>query len=429
MCKHFQSLGIVAGLFAIAALTGCKSKGVGGEVRYMLPETKSIELTAEQRKMVSGNNDFALNLFRKTIETNDGGKSVFMSPMGVTFMLGMVQAGADNATQRQTADAMGFAGQGSQAVNEWCHAIQSQAPGMDEQVTFIDANAIYVNKQYDLQGDYRKVMREHYEAGVGSLDFASPKAAGTINKWSKDNTKGMIPKVIDETNGDAACYLLNAVYFDAKWTKQFDKEKTKDEAFATEDGARLTVPMMHNQAYVNCYADDDFTLVCLPYGSGTAWNMLVVLPAEGKTVADVAKLMGGRLQDAWQKSKAMQLDIKMPKFELQTHYDLKKTLPELGVKNIFSASRSGLTGICSANGVGTDVFVSEMFQDAALNVTEEGSKATAVTVAGVMRMSMHNPDAKPDVETGEFHANRPFLYFIVDNNTEAIFFAGTYTGK
>lgn len=430
--KHNYCL-IATAAFAAVMLASCKSSDSVGanddDVRYMLPQAKTMQLTTAQQKLVSDNNTFAFNLFNKIVDKQNNGKSVFMSPMSVTFMLGMVQSGANAATQQQTATAMGFAGQDSQTINEWCNAIMTQAPEIDKQVTLLNANAIYVNNLlgFELQDAYKADMEKYYDAGVSSLDFSSPKAVKTINKWCSDHTKGMLKDVLDETKADATAYLLNSVYFEAKWTKQFDKANTKDETFTAEDGTMVTVPMMHNQALVRAYVGDDFTLVCLPYGSGDAWNMLVVLPAEGKTVADVAKLMKDRLLKSWTYASKYQLDIKIPKFSLKTHCDLKETLPQLGITNIFNSDDAGLTGIGKTASGDASIYISKMFQDAAIDVAEEGTKATAVTVAETMFTTSLQP--QQTIEKGEFHADRPFLYFITEANSDAIFFAGTYTGK
>lgn len=426
MNRHGKGTAVMAGMLVLITLTGCKSSDDKGDVVYMLPETKAMSLTTEQQSMVNDNNSFALSLFQKTIETQEEkDKSVFMSPIGVSFMLGMIQSGASTETQRQTAKAMGFDGKDSQTVNSWCRSILTQAPQLDPQVTFLDANAIYVNKGFGLQDAYKEAMRDYYEAGIGSLDFASPKAVKTINKWCSDNTKGMIPAVLDKTKEDAVCYLLNAVYFEAKWTHQFDKADTRDETFTTESGETLTVPMMHNKARVRAYQDDDLTLVCLPYGSGSPWNMLVILPAEGKTVADIAAMPAARIAEAWRQARVYDLDIKIPKFSLQTSYDLTETLPKLGITNIFDSQNSGLDGICKTKDGDLGVYVSNMFQKAAIDVTEEGSKATAVTVA---EMALTSPGPQL-YDNGEFHADRPFVYLITENVSDAIFFVGTYTGK
>lgn len=424
--RRNNSLAAVCLLSAMAALTGCKSSSDNqGNTQYMLPETKTLTLTTEQQQMVNDNNSFSLNLFNKTVADEKSGKSVFMSPIGVSFMLGMIQSGANAATQQQTATAMGFKGLSSQAVNEWCHSIQTQAPTLDPNVTFLDANAIYLNKQYDLQDTYKKDMKTYYEAGIDNLDFSSAKTAKTINNWCDKNTEGMIPSVLEKTDPSAVAYLLNAVYFEAKWTKKFDKADTKDETFTTESGEKLTLPMMHNKALVRAYDCDDYTAVWLPYGSGTAWNMIVLLPKEGKTIADVADKLKGQFGDLLNHGEDMELDIKIPRFSLKTRYDLTQSLPELGITNIFNTDGSGLTGICNTKDGTKEVYVSKMFQDAAIDVAEEGTKAAAVTVAEIRMTSIYREPYK----SGVFHADHPFLYVITENNSNAIFFAGTYTGK
>ena len=53
---------------------------------------------------------------------------------------------------------------------------------------------------------------------------------------------------------------------------------------------------------------------------------------------------------------------------------------------------------------------------AVIEVNEQGSEAAAATAVKVVKRSL--PVIHP------FHADRPFLYFIVDNRVDAILFAG-----
>lgn len=385
------------------------------EVRYMVPPVSKIQLTDEQKDMVERNNTFALNLFEKTLNKEEAGKSVFMSPMGVSFMLGMVQSGANDAAQQQIAGALGFGGKSVQDINAWCNVFQTQTPNIDQQVTFTSANAIFVNKQNTLQPQFVEDMQQYYQAGTGSLDFSSPSAVATINQWSNSQTHGLIPQILQGTSANDDCYLLNAVYYNAAWVHQFDKDSTRDETFTTEDGTQLTLPMMHNKALVLAYDGTDFSMVILPYGSG-AWNMMAILPKNGKTVADIAGELKDSLETAWNHADRFKLDIKIPKFSLQTTNDFMNVLPDLGITDIFTTPC--LTKVCENK----ELEVTKMFQRAALDVTEEGSKATAVTVSSMGTSATLFPG-------GTFHVDHPFLYLIYDNDSRAIFFTGTYTGR
>src|SRR3712207_9470723 len=65
----------------------------------MLPETRAVQLSAEQKKMVEGNNDFAFKLFYEIYASakNQGGQSenIVASPLGIAYSLGMLNAGAE----------------------------------------------------------------------------------------------------------------------------------------------------------------------------------------------------------------------------------------------------------------------------------------------------------------------------------------------
>jgi len=61
-------------------------------------------------------------------------------------------------------------------------------------------------------------------------------------------------------------------------------------------------------------------------------------------------------------------------------------------------------------------------QTAAIEVNEEGTKASAVTVAGTT-------DVLFSGDKVYFHVNTPFVYIIREASSGAVFFIGTYQGE
>lgn len=394
------------------------------DTRYMLPEAKALQLTGAQKALVTDNNDFAFNLFRTTNRlAEDPSASRILSPISATWLLGMVGNGATGDTQQQLYRTLGFDGKTMQEVNELCQAMLTQAPNLDKQVTLEVANAVYVNKDFTLKPQFKADLAKYYQADAQTADFAAPNFLSTINGWASRHTHGMVSPLLDKANPNAMSYLLNAVYFQAKWTKQFDAKNTRTEAFTREDGSTAQLPMMHNNALVQATTTDTYTMVCLPYGSGTAWNMMVMLPHEGKTVADVlATLNASSWKQALGQGRPVTMDIQMPKFDTATKTDLIEAMRQLGVTRLFDPAQAELSNMCEQG----NLFVSNMLQKARISVDEEGSKATAVTVAETGFTSI-GPTTPP--ETGEFHANRPFVYVISENNSDAVFFIGTFMGR
>ena len=393
-------------------------------VKYMLPPAATIQMTAEQKAMVAKSNDFSFNLFREVYRQHQteslGQKSMFFSPMGATFMMGMLAEGAEGETQREILKTMCLDDATAREISRMCEVLIDDAPEADRQVTLEIANAIYTNKGYEPKKEFKECMDEYYDADVRSLDFSNAESLNAINNWAKDETNGKIQKVIDRLSSDAVAYILNSIYFIAKWTNQFDREDTKTETFMTENGEARQIEMMNNNAIVKCAANDVMSMVCLPYGSGTVWNMYVLLPNEGKTVDDV---LGCLNTESWMNVckglKNMQLNLKMPKYSTLSSIELKAPLTALGMTKAFSPNAEYGKITSSKN-----IYFNSMAQHAQINVTEEGTEMVAVSTGDISSLG-----GGADIfGTGEFFANRPFVYIVTENNTQAIFFAGVYNG-
>ena len=114
-----------------------------------------------------------------------------------------------------------------------------------------------------------------------------------------------------------------------------------------------------------------------------------------------------------------EVDILMPRFEIVSEIDLIKVLKPMGIKSAFTGSAD------FSNMSDRSLYVSMMKQKAKIEVNEDGAKAAAVTVAMIDPTS----PGPQHYEKAEFHANRPFLYFILEESTRSIFFIGTYCGN
>lgn len=370
---------------------------------------KEIELAEGERKLIESNNDFAFNLFREArIDT-----SCVLSPLSITYALGMLNNGADGQTLKEINQTLGFGEAGADTINTFCQKMLKEANTLDEKTKALIANTIFVNEGlgYRLQEGFIDKANTYYSAEPQNRDFNDGETMDVINQWANDHTEGMIPTVLNEASfhPEAVSYLLNALYFKGMWSDPFRKDMTRNESF----GGGEEVPMMHKMGQKFQYTENDlYQAVVLPYGNG-AYKMTVFLPHEDKTVGEVLEALNG---SNWQFDRLpTEVDLKLPRFETDTYQPLVKEMSELGMPTAFTLLAE-FPWFCNRS-----VYISNMFQVAKIKLDEEGTEAAAVTVIEI------DSSAEPD-EPKRFHANRPFLYIISEQSTGAIFFIGQYTG-
>lgn len=421
--KTFALMGMTA-----MALSACRTARVekaaeNGNANWSVNEEVDesfLILSDAQHEMVNNNNSFAFSLYNKTMGMN----SRVVSPLSVTYLMSMLANGADGETQQQILATLGWAGEGIQQpslqdINDYSRMLIEKTARLDKAVTVEIANYVAVNKEFKLNSKFQKSVERDYKAGVESLNFTSPSTLKRINDWCNDRTHGMIPSIINELDPDAVSYLMNAIYFNGTWKDKFSKEETKQEMFRGYTRDIQYVDMMHRHGEY-FYADGDgYSAVSIPYGNG-AFRMTVILPTEGSFLRDVmASMDGGKFQALQRSMEKCNVDLKIPRFTTEVDLPLNDIISALGAPLIFS-SQADFSQFARG-----DFYVSKMFQKAKIEVSEEGTKAAAVTAA-IMMMSAVRPEKKRNVV---FHADSPFAYIISENSTGSIYFMGQYTGK
>ena len=375
-----------------------------------------ISLTDEERQLVKSNNDFAIRLFRQARDE----KSSVISPLSITYALGMMNNGAAGQTQQEINDVLGFGEAGADGINQFCRKMLSESGTLDKETRVDIANTIYVNSHWgiELQAPFVQKANEYYDAQPETRDFYDGVTRDVINQWSSDHTEGMVKEILskDEFDKDTESYLLNALYFKGPWTTKFDPNNTVEESF--NGGA--VVPMMHipRGEFMGgaefAYTENDlYQAIKLPYGN-EAYQMTVILPQPDKTIDDVLDKMDGQ---NWQfHGRGTIVDLKLPRFETEASTDLKPVMSALGMPTAFILDLAEFPDFCNM-----PTFIGLMKQVAKINVNEEGTEAAAVTVIGAETTGMPG--------TADFHATRPFIYIISERSTGIIFFIGQYMGE
>ena len=391
----------------------------GGGINFTAADfnaPRRIELTQDEQRLVEQNNDFA---FRLMGEVNRGWDFI-LSPLSITYALGMLNNGAAGQTQQEISSVLGGADVGSpEAINQFCRKMMTESGLLDPTTKVSIANTIYVNEPYQLKPSFVEKANTYYDAQPERRDFHDGQTVDVINQWASDHTQKMIEKVLDnETfNPDYVSYLLNAIYFKGAWQNKFDEKNTKEEVFdhAGYTKELTTMPMM-SQAEEFAYAeDDDYQAVRLPYGNG-AYSMTVLLPklTGSKIVNTVPQVpTAAQFGQLCRNMRSTMVYLKLPRFETKTDMFLNDVMSALGMPTAFTL-RAEFPEFCNV-----ETYIGLMKQVARIKLDEQGTEAAAVTVIGDLAIGMP--------EYAEFYATRPFLYIISEQSTGAVFFVGAFT--
>ncbi len=393
----------------IVLFMGCDSNGNDIKVEKKTP----IQLSSVQKKRVSQDNEFTIQLLRQTIANSgeDEKGNFFLSPMSVSMAFGMVLNGANGETKEEILKAIHLQDLTQEELNAYYQLMMKKLPNLDNKTKFRLANALWFNKGFPVKKEFTTVNQKYFNAYVKSMDFSQPWAVDTINDWASRNTNKLIPKVLNKIGGNAVAFIMNALYFKGTWTTQFDKKETIEQDFTNEKGEIKKVNMM-NVKDTFAYAHDKYCqYLSMPYGNGN-FEMVVVLPQGKNTISAVVNDFDmEKLDNTLAKMKKEEVTISFPRFRIKQRFQLKKTLQAMGMQKAFTPL-ADLTGISDVE----PLFIGFVQHDSCIEVTEEGTEAAAVTTIGIKTTSV-----EPYLS---FVANRPFLLLIREKSTGAILFVG-----
>jgi len=379
------------------------------DIKSVIESQGPIVLNADLQKRVAQDNEFALDLLKKTINSADK-NNVFISPLSVSIALGMAWNGADGETRTEMESALKMSGMSIENINDYYKIMLLSLPTVDSSTTVKIANSIWYKSEFQIKQPFLVMNKIYFNAEVRSLDFSATWAVDTINGWCAQKTNNLIKNVLTTIPDYARMYLINAIYFKGLWTNPFDTKSTYPTNFSNELGQTTQINMMSKIDTFSYFSDSYAQYLDLPYGNKD-FSMTVILPVNGKTTSDVLNyLTNDRLSNALENLKLQQVLVNLPRFKAECRFELNDPLKAMGMKKAFE-NTADFSKISDES-----LCISSVIHKTYVEVTEEGTKAAAVTVIEFITTSM------PDYQT--FVVNKPFLFLIREKGTGVILFAG-----
>lgn len=387
-----------------------------------------VTLDETQKGYVDAGNRMAFRFLGEMFDN----ENLVCSPMSLQYALAMTANGASGQTRQEIIDFLGYGEEDIDALNEYSKTLLEQLPAVDLDVTLKVTDALLVNDKFPLLPSFKETVENNYYAAVDNMDFSDPEqVAARINEWASRNTDGFIDNILSasEISEDAVAYIMNALYFKAKWAggeydPMFESNATKPDDFHLSDGSTIKVDMMRNMRWHQYAEMDGYKVLAIPY-AGYKYYMYILLPDENDINGLIEKLKTTSWSDILSKMKSdAEVYIRIPKFEIENKYNLNDALQALGVTRPFQSDMAEFDMMFQPKQPKYYYWIEKVIQKARIKVSEKGTEAGAVTIVEMDGVAEAPGDEPKKVY---FYADHPFVFVIGEKTSGTILFEGVCT--
>ncbi|XP_048394646.1 antithrombin-III [Stegostoma tigrinum] len=391
------------------------------------PKAKGIPENTNPRvwELSRANSKFAFEFYKQLATSKTNGENIFLSPLSISTAFAMTKLGACGDTLQQLMEVFKFdtiTEKTSDQVHYFFAKLNCRLyRKANKSSELVSANRLFGEKSITYNQTFQNISEAVYRAKLIPVNFKekSKLARKVINSWVANKTEGLIRDVIppDAITPYTTLVIVNAIYFKGLWKSMFEKEMTSKREFEKTDRSTCKVPMMQQQGSFRFgkFTKDGVKVIELPY-KGDDVSMVLILPLADGTLSNVENhLTHEKIVEWLRQLNPLDVDLSLPRFRVEDSFSLTEKLKHLGLNDVFSPERANLPGLIE--GIHDNVYVSDAFHKAFLEVNEEGSEAAAASMVMVMGRSL-----RPSLEI--FNANRPFLLLIREVAINAIIFMG-----
>ena len=389
-------------------------------VPVQLSEEESRSSLSPKKVLSDSVESISDNVFVSLIRSEPVSSNVIISPVSIHFALSLLYHGARGQTREKLSQFMKFDRLNEDNLKSAARGLlQSYGSKRTELNETIElANALFADEKLKINRDFEETLETFLFSGVKNVDFSSPEdAAQRINNWVENRTHNLITNFIsaDAVSDESRLMLLNAIYFKADWKNNFDQAESYQGSFNIGQNMTRWVDMISQEnsfKFTRSHETLDSKIVSIPY-QDESFSMLLFLPnQEGhEAIFNLSENLSQiDFNHLLREMEENSLRLSLPKFKLGYKTELKATLRQHGLENIFDSP--DFSGISEER-----LEVSNVVHETRIEVNEEGSEAAGLT--GIL-LDLRGGISPFEVMT----LNRPFVFVIHDEENNIPLFIG-----
>ena len=388
------------------------SLGASFDGALAAPDLKNIKDTGDVN--TEGYRKFAAEtageILINTVDKN-GAENTVYSPLSVYMALSMAAECAANDTQAEMLEALNA---------DSIEKLRNVNSGIFESLYFDDysaylkiANSLWLNNMYVFNQDTIDIIAKKYYAVSFGKDFSDSKVPGEISQWIYNNTSGKFSPKVEIKRPDDVMKIINTVTFKEKWLTEFSSAAPDD--FRLRDGSTVSCDFLHKSTLYpteNIGFADNYMKYAVQMEDGYSMNF--ILPDEGVDVNDIVsdkKTMLEIINDDMEYA-SRKIVFSVPKFDIESKFDVIDASRKLGIDLAFDPDHSDFSNV-----VNYPAYIDDITHEAKIVIDEKGCEAAAYTIISVAPGAAMPPEEEPVY----FELNRPFFYYVSDNEGTPVF--------
>jgi serine protease inhibitor len=356
-----------------------------------------------RQKLLDANNAFSIDLLQQTHQENDSANLV-LSPLSLTVGLSVLANGAEGATREAILTALEMQGLSLTDVNQTYKAIMAELPNSDPSVELSIANSIWLRNGIPVKTIFEQINQLYYQVSLQQIDFTSPTAIETINNWVNNATGGNIQDIIDQLMDGQGIYIVNSLWFNARFKQAFDSTLTTQQPFYVGYSQAVPVDMMSGRGMrYGYFADNEVKIADLPYENGT-FSFTIIMPSDLSNIDQLIDNLSVSRWNTWMNGLSYDVSptLFLPKFQIDYNSFLKPLLVNLGMGIAFE------DGSDFSNMTDAVLSISNLKHKTSISVSEAGVIAT-------------EPNS---VSSSTFSVNKPFIIAVREKESGRMLMIG-----
>lgn len=364
--------------------------------------------------------EFGLKLLTAVVQRTPG-QNVILSPLSLFQVLSLYALLGADPTRKTVRKALGIASIQDEFLRPMYQRFAKQMSPASADSELSQGTLLWLGKQFGNGATFPELARQW---GISVFEDAQS-SPSDVEAWVHEHTHGLLSRASSATPPTNGCLVLDAVYFKGQWELAFDKDNTQDRLFYPTGRFPKQLPLMRlpKTDGVQLYQGESFSAARIPYSrrSGRKIALHVFLPTV-PTWKQLSRqdtltpfLQHFSLND-WESSQLNHqttfVDLMLPQCLFrQQHELLSLALVDMGFKLDFSATDPSVPAL------------TKIQQQVYFAIDEKGTTASALTESMIILSPLHPPKRTPP-PLQKFYVNRPFLFFLVEETTGLLLFAG-----